>query len=867
MSKVIPLRQNPNFPQTAAHSMSRVARLREIARAFFSKGVPDAVALIIKEHRRYRLSPTGLWTALREMSKGTQNATQIAYEVARKRFPAAVPAELFCAFVQSQLKDYGDQKGIRGLEGRLERGLDPTGMLAVSETAAKVTKIATQLGLARSELPKAIEFINRLHTGDIWKEADLLKAGKDPRVKLWLTLAYVTGHDKGRVPFGEREFQRDYERVNRLLDEVLKNPAGFASTQHARFLEEAGSVFEIKEGVAFSRRDVFASMAVRGECSGVIQADNGLLFVGADAFDYSALSGMGLILPGGKAVSALERGDVFVDGQGRQAVKYLGKGFAIVLKEGFSADEEGRRFDIAKALAKSAKPVSNLARLGEGRRAYRRDLPTVLSPDQALSLQKGVSPQSAKRAWEAVQRHFPNLLKVFERLFAVLQGREYHGEGPTVEHHIAHILDLIHYIEGGSIVREASGQYTFRALAEDQSHLRSTVDYLRDNAARNPSIQALLDTVVPLVKEMGAPFLEQLLLVHDIGKEARLQLNTRINDPLFLYAILEHTPQSVREGIRFADPHHPETIRTAEEYYQELKTFSNLAQREARAEALGLQNVSSTDIQKLLGTPSPEMAQAKVEALGLKISYFGHDGISVNILAGWISEEKIPEAQGRELSALIGLYEKTDFSKIDAPKIKILIDELVTSNTPPLTESQALAVLEQVLVIHVFDHLSSFTRVEGRPDLVKVMSLFHSLDNYKAVQEYVERYRAAGLGVAKELGKDKDLGPLLKAEVSIRFWGESGREAIESLLRKIERRLKTPATLNDSQRARIAQSLCEIEGVDEALAQELAGAVAQNPRSWEDVVGRLGGKKLGKAKGALDKVKAAIDNALEQLIT
>ncbi len=247
------------------------------------------------------------------------------------------------ANIQSDLKNYGEKYGLRGLEGRLQRGLDPAGLLATQITREKLETIGRALGAKMGEV---ITFVNELHVGGIWQNAEKLAAGKDKEVMMWLLMAHVT--DEGKRSEGEldqKDFVVDLLRENKLLDEAVKNPEKFAAQAKEILIEKSKEDFEIEDGVPVSDVDNgFLAMAMNGYKSGITRDNEGLLFVGANNLDYDILKNLGL-----KPIGKEGRGRkvvVYVDKNGNEIVKKLYRGFAIVLS---------KDMEIAKTLARTGK--------------------------------------------------------------------------------------------------------------------------------------------------------------------------------------------------------------------------------------------------------------------------------------------------------------------------------------------------------------------------------------------------------------------------------------------------------------------------------------------------------------------------------
>ena len=91
------------------------------------------------------------------------------------------------------LQAFGEQHGLRGLEGRVQRGLDPAGMLAVPETRAELEQVVDKLGASMDDV---IKLTNELHVGGIWQNAERLAAAEDGDVKAWIIAGEATTSGK-----------------------------------------------------------------------------------------------------------------------------------------------------------------------------------------------------------------------------------------------------------------------------------------------------------------------------------------------------------------------------------------------------------------------------------------------------------------------------------------------------------------------------------------------------------------------------------------------------------------------------------------------------------------------------------------------
>ena len=226
--------------------------------------------------------------------------------------------------------------GLPGLEGRVQRGLDPAGMLAVGEIRKIVEEISKKAEIDTQELE---ELTKALHTGAIWEKADDLAKAEKPEVKAWMLLADEC-HEVNDKDLSAKEYLQDVDRIKKDLEIDEKYPEAALDKAVEKIVAAAKGKFVKKEGVPFSEEDAFLYMAIAGEKYGVCKAGD-LYFAGANQLDYSALEKEGLI-----PVEREDRGRmaIFFQREGKDIVKKLYPGLAIVF-----GDEE-----LALKLAKSA---------------------------------------------------------------------------------------------------------------------------------------------------------------------------------------------------------------------------------------------------------------------------------------------------------------------------------------------------------------------------------------------------------------------------------------------------------------------------------------------------------------------------------
>lgn len=249
---------------------------------------------------------------------------------------------------QDQAKDYArvvlhtielKNFGLPGLEGRIQRGLDPAGMLAVKETRKIIESILSKAGIDI----KVVEVLTReLHVGAIWRRADELARAEKPEVRAWFLLADEC-HEVNDKDLTPEEYLQDTRRIIEKLKQADEDPQKAIAEAVGNIVTTARDKFVKKEGVSFSEKDAFLHMAIAGEKYGVCKAGE-LYLVGADKLDYSILDQKGLI-----AIEKEDRGQMvtFYQKDGVDVVKIKNPGYAIVF-----GDEE-----LALELAKSAQNV------------------------------------------------------------------------------------------------------------------------------------------------------------------------------------------------------------------------------------------------------------------------------------------------------------------------------------------------------------------------------------------------------------------------------------------------------------------------------------------------------------------------------
>lgn len=221
------------------------------------------------------------------------------------------------------------KSGIRGLEGRLQRGLDPMGMLSVREVRDRIMKLADVTGM---DMEKLHELTTELHFGAIWGRAEELAKAESPEVRTWMMLAELTEEENAKDK-DQEGYLKDVDRITGELESLAADPEqGLARIQEAvtDTVDHATDRFVMEDGVPYAETDAFLHMAIAGETAGVVKSGD-LYFVGSNELDFATVA---------KEHGLKEevrkddyRGGVettFYVGENGVEVKKLGPGFCIV---------------------------------------------------------------------------------------------------------------------------------------------------------------------------------------------------------------------------------------------------------------------------------------------------------------------------------------------------------------------------------------------------------------------------------------------------------------------------------------------------------------------------------------------------------
>lgn len=250
--------------------------------------------------------------------------------------------------VQEQLRQYGEANGLRDLEGRIMRGLDPAALLAVPQTRQRIESLANEYG---ADMDSVEKLVKDLHVGGVWTHAAELKAGS-PETTVWIVIGEATVRDKATLgDLTSEQFADDTKRVINALDTALQDPHNFAQMAHINLIERSKEQFTIEDDVPISDTpEGFLAMAVNGLKGGIVQdAANQLFFVGANKLDFDSVA-----IKHGLALSTQEdRGRMatfYVDSEQVRHIKQLYPGLGIILDGDIT---------LAKELAQTATAIDS----------------------------------------------------------------------------------------------------------------------------------------------------------------------------------------------------------------------------------------------------------------------------------------------------------------------------------------------------------------------------------------------------------------------------------------------------------------------------------------------------------------------------
>ncbi len=225
---------------------------------------------------------------------------------------------------RAALRSYSEAHNLRHLEGRIEHGLDPSGMLAVEDSRLLAEEIAEKLGTSIEECEA---FIAELHTTGPWVRIEELRnGGTTLRAKMYLTLAGVCGEKlirKGQ--HSPREYIDDRNRVMRELTSLNRQDRKKAEQEFEKNLQERVYDLSDKEiieingvEVILASGDPFIAMAAEGFEGGISKSGpdgspDSMYFVGTQSIDERSITMLGFVpvfaeVPGSPSLKRVEIG-------------------------------------------------------------------------------------------------------------------------------------------------------------------------------------------------------------------------------------------------------------------------------------------------------------------------------------------------------------------------------------------------------------------------------------------------------------------------------------------------------------------------------------------------------------------------------
>lgn len=257
------------------------------------------------------------------------------------RSPAPPQPDAAAAAIGDALDAFAREHNIPSLRDRVQRGLDPVGILALPDLRERVHALCEQYG-AREEDVLAMTL--GIQTKGPWEYAHLLKEASDPAARVWIALNAVNTMGKEReMDMTPSESLEDLERIRGLLGRAERE-SDFFERARQHVLEESRKRFRVEDGVPISEMDNgFLPMAIDGYEAGATQDKEGMLFIGARAIDDAIFERWGL-----RRELRTDRGRenvvFYVNDKGEALLKKLYPGFVIVLS---------RNLPLAKAIVQA----------------------------------------------------------------------------------------------------------------------------------------------------------------------------------------------------------------------------------------------------------------------------------------------------------------------------------------------------------------------------------------------------------------------------------------------------------------------------------------------------------------------------------
>ena len=186
------------------------------------------------------------------------------------------------------LKKVAEERGIKGLEGRVKFGLDPAGMLAVRDIAPLAGKVAESQGIGAETV---WSLIAKLHKEGPWESADQLKAANDPRIRTYIVLAAAC-RESGFPGYQTKEYLEDRKRV--ALELGSFTPDQFEARRDGLVKKVTIEKIAADGKVPIAEGDVALPLAVQGY-RGCVAKSGEMRFAQTTYIDDALLEQAGLV--------------------------------------------------------------------------------------------------------------------------------------------------------------------------------------------------------------------------------------------------------------------------------------------------------------------------------------------------------------------------------------------------------------------------------------------------------------------------------------------------------------------------------------------------------------------------------------------
>lgn len=246
--------------------------------------------------------------------------------------------------LRAELRSFSQEHGIRSMNSRWRRGMNPAAILALGRTREVVQDIIAKIESEKTD--EAYENLVRMavdiQSGGPWKYAERLREGADLATRLWYLLEYASATGRERQ-LTQREFLEEVRKTKSTLEQLALEDGAGTDRAIAEIRSNARESLRIEDGVPVAESaHGFIDMAIQGYKSGVIQDADGMLYVGAEEVPEGLLSSWGL-----ERVVREREGktlEEYLSPGGDLLVQKTGAGYIIV---------RSRNFDLAKAIAKA----------------------------------------------------------------------------------------------------------------------------------------------------------------------------------------------------------------------------------------------------------------------------------------------------------------------------------------------------------------------------------------------------------------------------------------------------------------------------------------------------------------------------------